>query len=1354
MARKTPLGWLLFGGEDPPASSSAECFGAVKYPRTPLDAYDRDDVHFHPMPGTVVGQSVEEKFDLLLRREFLTPDGIRRDPLQVHMSYEDRQALIQVSGRMFFDQSLQKYSCPLPLKWSKERTAELLRTVDSHSNARQRLLNYVPKMSKVPEMAEALEKEIRKMEGNGWCRKLDKSEIETNNPIFYIPLHIVKQAKAGAPGGYKYRLCFDGASQPPSQPHPVTIDGVTYKKGFALNDFLLVGPDLVCRLQGILLRLRANRVCYSSDIEAFFLQIRCFDDYATMFRFLWFEDYKNPKTSKIDIWQTFVHLFGAKSSPFISTYTLKRHIDDYGGPMSPETIQCAEDFYVDDNASCCRSIRIRDKVREELTACLKEGGFNLTKWKSPHPGWDDKTPNSEPEDRRKRPIKLENGQFGASIDVGFVDEDADVSYFEEDKTDDIGKVLGLGHCNYTDSFVFRVSEPMQKLVGTMRGCLSLVCSFFDPLGIFSPYILKGRQLAQEATATGLKWDERLPESLLQRIENWRQGLFALQRFTMPRWESNLDCQPTENPKDDSDPPILVAYADASIKGLNCVIYRVQKGHSGKYYSSFKYSKSAVVPLQTQEKLKKTVQESHLNSIPRLELVAAKMMVEAVHMVVKETRERYEDIIYCSDSMVVVSQIHNQSARFDTFTNNRIDFIRTMTTRGEFLHVETHLNPADEGSRGLDPHEDWHRFLNGPSYLRTPRESWPQGVGGKTWSKMKTEKINFVEALCLYDEIVTDSANSGLEEELSEDMSIPDPFAETDDYIKDTIALSVTGEIEIDPEMDSISAHVEGVDEEAEISSPSDTPSTPSSAPRATDKVLMSAVQRVCKAVSSWHSKCYRIALLAKVGPALLRFLIEKKKKVKITKPDLLELRPSAKMILEAEMCIFKCIQRVHFLKEIKYLLKHRMFLPESPGTLKVKSPLIQFGPFLDEKGVIRAVGRIGKAYSIGYEQRHPILLPKNDSNVLDFIDYVHKMNLHSGVEATLNATRQRTWILQGRSQIKGRLNKCAICCRKKRMPVAQVMGNVPEARLQTVPPFSSTLCDLIGPLTVVRSGRKGNKAYVVTFTCGTYHAISFEIVFSLTADEFIMSLVRFVSRFPYGIKTLITDNASNFAKANSVLAEALESYKSLDLTNKSFNGVPLTGIQWEFGTPRTGWTTGKVERAIGMTKNLLFTMLSRETLEVEMLRTTLSQIELTLNTRPITRASSDPSDYNVLRPVDFLFSAPSQDPLTNVSPPTPVDLKQRWTQVRELYDQFVNRWKEEYLSCLIPRSKWTTEKPNLALNDLCVIKDQSKRDLWKVGRVVEIKNPNSIQIRRVILKLPDGKKLERHANSLVKLELD
>ena len=200
----------------------------------------------------------------------------------------------------------------------------------------------------------------------------------------------------------------------------------------------------------------------------------------------------------------------------------------------------------------------------------------------------------------------------STIKAETVEELADITFFDdEDSSSDMGKVLGVGHCNYTDTFAFRISEPMKKLATTMRGCLSLVCSFFDPLGFFCPYILKGRCLAQEATATGLKWDERLPESLIIKIENWRQGLPALEKFSMPRWQSNLDCQPTEEAADDSDEPYLVAFSDACITGLNFVIYRVQRGHSGKIYVSFKFAKTAVVPLQTQAKLRKTTQKKRL-----------------------------------------------------------------------------------------------------------------------------------------------------------------------------------------------------------------------------------------------------------------------------------------------------------------------------------------------------------------------------------------------------------------------------------------------------------------------------------------------------------------------------------------------------------------------------------------------------------------------------------------------------------------------------------------------------------------------------------------------------------------------
>ena len=93
MARKTSLGWLLFGGENTSRTPSAPTGLSID-----------------------MMQSVEDKFDLLLRREFLTTDGKLIDPLKKHMSVEDKRALQQVQSTLVFDGVLGKYTCNLPLK--------------------------------------------------------------------------------------------------------------------------------------------------------------------------------------------------------------------------------------------------------------------------------------------------------------------------------------------------------------------------------------------------------------------------------------------------------------------------------------------------------------------------------------------------------------------------------------------------------------------------------------------------------------------------------------------------------------------------------------------------------------------------------------------------------------------------------------------------------------------------------------------------------------------------------------------------------------------------------------------------------------------------------------------------------------------------------------------------------------------------------------------------------------------------------------------------------------------------------------------------------------------------------------
>ena len=317
------------------------------------------------------------------------------------------------------------------------------------------------------------------------------------------------------------------------------------------------------------------------------------------------------------------------------------------------------------------------------------------------------------------------------------------------------------------------------------------------------------------------------------------------------------------------------------------------------------------------------------------------------------------------------------------------------------------------------------------------------------------------------------------------------------------------------------------------------------------------------------------------------------------------------------------------------------------------------------------------------------------------------------------------------------------------------MGEVPASRLRPEEPFGCLFVDLMGPFGVSMNGRKGSKAYVVVFTCGTYHAVAFEVIFGLAADDFLLALVRFNSRHPHGIKQMFSDNGSNFVKANKDLTAAMEAWKKKDLQNTSVSGMKLEGITWSFGIPNTGWSMGKVERIVGLAKNLLFTMLSRDTLQVEILRTVLAQIELVLNNRPITKVSNDPNDFSALRPLDFIYPKVPDFPSSQVLPEGEMDPKMRWSMVQTLTKKFADRWKQEYISTLLPRSKWKTAKASLKKDDLVVLQDSGlHRDQWRLGRVTGVKNPNSVQVRGVLVRMPDGKVLERHHNSLVRLELD
>ena len=93
-------------------------------------------------------------------------------------------------------------------------------------------------------------------------------------------------------------------------------------KGQSLNSNLIIGPDLLNNMVGILLRFQENPVAFLSDIEGMFMQIAIRHEDQSALRFLW------PNEKIVNQYQFTRLIFGATCSPFCAIFVLNRCAED------------------------------------------------------------------------------------------------------------------------------------------------------------------------------------------------------------------------------------------------------------------------------------------------------------------------------------------------------------------------------------------------------------------------------------------------------------------------------------------------------------------------------------------------------------------------------------------------------------------------------------------------------------------------------------------------------------------------------------------------------------------------------------------------------------------------------------------------------------------------------------------------------------------------------------------------------------------------------------------------------------------------------------------------------------------
>ena len=626
------------------------------------------------------GESIEENLVRVLRYDFLSRTGEHASPEQEHPSREDCHAVAQFEATIEFDEDLQHYRCGIPWKVDRQSAAAVINCMDTASNAKNRLRKAAARMHREPERKEGVWNQIQEYINEGHAREVVDPEVPADIAAFYLPIHVV--TRPDKPG--KWRVCHDAAAKVPYRAPSGKV------MQLCLNDMLLAGPDLVSRLIGVLLRFRWNPVVISADIRAFFHQIFVHGKDVPAFRFFWFKD---KQLREMVMYEMLVHIFGSKSSPAVATWVLRYHAKRIAAEAPPEVVQALLwFFYVDDLLASYKDVDTAKRVRVQLTEAMKKGGFDLLKWKSTHKG------------------VLESDETGDQGEKQW--DDPRVEFPTE-------KVLGVAFSFQNDCFAIRIGQRAGETVGTRRQMLRLIASVFDPIGFAAPAVLKGKMLFQTATSLGLDWDDPLPDELCQSFNTWRTGLKELEKIRINRWIA------TENTYNGAAE--LHVFSDASLEGYGIVAYVRIVGVDGTISVSLVNAKAQVVPIETVKRVSED-QEAHKNSIPRLELTAARLAAIIKDMVVREMEPvtTLSKFYLWTDSETVMKWIQDRKTRYKTFIHNRKSAINELTDVSDWRTLPSEENPADDCSRGLDPgDEKWTRFVHGPGFLWKTEDQWPK-----------------------------------------------------------------------------------------------------------------------------------------------------------------------------------------------------------------------------------------------------------------------------------------------------------------------------------------------------------------------------------------------------------------------------------------------------------------------------------------------------------------------------------------------------------------------------------------------------------------------------------------------------
>ena len=439
-------------------------------------------------------------------------------------------------------------------------------------------------------------------------------------------------------------------------------------------------------------------------------------------------------------------------------------------------------------------------------------------------------------------------------------------------------------------------------------------------------------------------------------------------------------------------------------------------------------------------------------------------------------------------------------------------------------------------------------------------------------------------------------------------------------------------------------------------------------------------------------------------------------------------------IENTKLFIFRWVQWHYFTEEILRMKEGK--------TIKGSSSIIGLAPIYEDH-LIKVGGRLDKS-GLGYESKHPIILPKSSIVSKRMVDNAHKEVGHMGKNSMVAHLRQRYWII-GLPGLALKVARNCITCRKYNAnTMSQQMGDLPADRVTgDVPAFSSCGVDYMGPVEV-KLKRSRVKRWLVVFICLASRAIHLEVASSLDTNSCINAIRRFMCR--RGQVVLIrSDNRTNFIGSNNEFRAEFEKIDRSSIHNFCAN----KGITWEFNPPGASHFGGVWERMIRTIRKIMYSLLKEQNnkFDDEGLNTLCCEIENIINCRPITEISNTPNDLSFLTPNHLLLAREGAGVPPGIFDKNDNYYRKQWKQVQYIVEKFWTKWSKEYLTTLQERQKWKAPRRNVQIDDIVLLVENKPRNSWALGRVVEVLKDRK-DLVRIVRVQTNNKIVERSVHKL------